>query len=229
MSALTTPSPSHRGDGALGRGALIAAGAALLLGCAGCASGEGSSSLPTLPTSPTATADEPVATDAGTPPAPGVSAAAIAFWHPATKTVVEEVSPAGSLTELADRSTLVVRGPVTRAAERGPTGWRASLTVQPREVLKGAADAPVRVDVHHLVGRTQSGEETAVPTEDYLWFLVSGEEPGVWHPVTVAGVVGPGSAGPLTTVLQPTDSVVVVPAGTGTLDGAVARAGLAGR
>lgn len=159
---------------------------------------------------------------------PGVADAALAFWRPAELTIAEEVEPAGSLVDLAERSTLVVRGHVAAVRERASAFEGATtVMVDVDQVLKGSADAQVRVDVHVRVGRTEAGDAVAAPPEDYLWFLTPGDDEGVWYASSVTGVLGPGRDGAVTAVLQPQDTRRVVPADVATLDAAAARAGLA--
>lgn len=220
--ALSHSSPLRRHR----RSGFAALAAVAMLAGAGCAA-EPTPSEAALPTERGAEVREPDVRETAES-VPGVSATALEFWRPAELVIAEEVEPAGSLVDLAERSELVVCGTVAAVRERaGGFEGATTLMVDVGQVLKGSAAGQVRVDVHVRVGRTMAGDALAAPDEDYLWFLTPGDDEGVWYATTVTGVLGPGTDGPVTAVLQPQDTTMVVPADVASLDAAAQRAGLA--
>ncbi len=143
------------------------------------------------------------------------------FWNGFGAVPAAEVSPAGSLDELVERSTLVVRGSIAGLAE-GPVDVYALdegevtkpstiLTVVVSSVISGPPVKEVRIWLSQE-NPSVSGVE-ALPRAEFLWFLKPSDTTGLFLTTTLSGVIGVDSSGALATFRDRSGGEAIIPAG----------------
>lgn len=143
-----------------------------------------------------------------------------------------EVDPATTLNELETRAARIVTGRVV-GSEPGPGDSSTMadgstveidstlLTVQVSETVAGEPAEEVVVWISAATTSASQVDAEDFPSEEYLWFLVPSERPGIDYLVSQTGIVGPWDTSAPTTVLDPVMTPEIVPEGATNVDDVV--------
>ena len=155
----------------------------------------------------------------GVPPETGPSAGtntpvdSSEFWA-GFQVSAQEVNPASSLSDLADRAEIIVTGTVlgleagpSTEPHEGPTLSTVALIIHIDEVLKGTfTDNEIKI-VLAPAGQVNLDTPTKPSNNQIMAFLVPAQ-PGYFASVSLAGLVEDTPHG-LVTVIDPTQSILV--------------------
>ncbi|MFJ6416242.1 hypothetical protein [Paeniglutamicibacter sp. NPDC091659] len=123
-----------------------------------------------------------------------------------------EVDPAQSLSDLYERSELIVLGSVIDA-EPGPSNpvrlddgttdqnGTTILTFGVGEVLAGPATERVKVWISSTNRSVNDAPAALMPADQLVWYLTPSEVPGIMYATARDGIIGSTSDGKLPTVL----------------------------
>lgn len=143
------------------------------------------------------------------------------FWQGFGTISATEVDPAGSLDELTNRSSTIVRGAIV-AVGPGPTDIyeleegdykkpSTIVTVAVTTTLLGGPAEQVQVWISQENAAVASGPAALLPKDEFLWFLRPSDQPDLFLTTTIAGVVGLNGAGDLTTLRDPSAGETILP------------------
>lgn len=193
------------------RAGAVGAGLAIALAASGCSQNETQEN----------NSPPPEAVEAGKSAEESGAVSPEGFWS-SHQSAGLEVDPATTLNELETRAARIVTGRVV-GSEPGPGDSSTMddgstedmdstlLTVQVSETVTGEPAEEVLVWISAATTSASQVEAEDFPTEEYLWFLVPSERPGIDYLVSQTGVVGPWNTAAPATVLDPVMTPEIVP------------------